>query len=272
MAIRWLSVTAGTESNFDSNGQGPFRLLQISDCHLSGRVDALYRGRNADAGLEAVVARVVAWHPNLVMATGDLSEDASPAAYQRLADCLARFEVPMCVLPGNHDDDALAGAHFPDGPWQGPRLMEAGAWRLVLLKTSVTGRIDGAIDSRHLEHIAGWLEDEPAKPFLLALHHQPVPVGSPWIDRHMLQAPQAFLKLVESRPQIRAVVWGHVHQAFESRLGSARMLSCPSTAANSLPAVARFTDDPAGPACRWLLLHADGTLDTGLAHAEKCER
>jgi hypothetical protein len=46
--------------------------------------------------------------------------------------------------------------------------------------------------------------------------------------------------------------------------GHARMLACPSTAANSRPGTLRFEHDPAGPACRWLQLGAGGTLETGL--------
>ena len=243
----------------------PFRLLQISDCHLSADPAALYRGRNADAELESLVSRAIPWRPDLVLATGDLSEDASEAAYLRLKVFLARFDAPVCALPGNHDDDDdLCRTHFPEGPWPQPRLVETGAWRLVLLKSSVKGRADGAIDPAHLKQVGQWLDAEPKRPFLLALHHQPVSVLTPWIDRFMLKSPEQFLALVESREQIRAVVWGHVHQAFEARRGAARLLSCPSSVANSLPNVQRFTDDGRGAACRWLELYPDGELQTGL--------
>jgi len=38
------------------------------------------------------------------------------------------------------------------------------------------------------------------------------------------------------------------------------MLGSPSSAINSLPGAQKFTEDPAGPACRWLELKLDGTL------------
>jgi Icc protein len=177
---------------------------------------------------------------------------------------IERLGAPICALPGNHDDDAVMRRNFSAGPWAGPCGIRAGEWQLVLLKTSVAGRIDGAINPAHLEELSTTLQAEPKRPVLLALHHQPVAVGAAWIDRYMLQEPGRLLQLVEAHQQVRGLVWGHVHQAFESTLGRVRMLSCPSSAVNSLPATRQFEHDPAGPACRWLLLHADGLLETGL--------
>ena len=42
------------------------------------------------------------------------------------------------------------------------------------------------------------------------------------------------------------------------------LLGGPSTVANSLPHHEEFTPDLSGPACRWLELHSDGKLETGL--------
>jgi 3',5'-cyclic-AMP phosphodiesterase len=246
----------------------PFRLVQISDCHLPADPRTLYRGRNADWGLESLVEPVAAFGPQLVLATGDLSEDASEASYDRLQNYFRRLGVPVCALPGNHDDSGVMRHYFPDGPWNGPLIMPAGEWRLVLLGSAVAGRIDGVISADAIGSVQAWLDGSPGHPVMVALHHQPVEVGSPWIDRYPLQAPGPLLELVQRHHQVRGMVWGHVHQEFDLRLGNARLLACPSTAANSRPVSLRFTDDPAGPACRWMLLHADGELETGLLRAD----
>ena len=245
----------------------PLRLLQISDCHLSARADIAYRGGNADGGLESLLGPAAAWVPQQVLATGDLSEDYSPAAYARLEGYCDRLSAPVQALPGNHDDDLVMRRHFPHGPWNGPFIGRAGGWNLVLLKSSVAGRIDGVISPKDLQFVDTWLLTTAERPVLIALHHQPVVVGSAWIDRHMLQDPAGLLDLVRRHERVRAVVWGHVHQAFEGQLGHTRLLGCPSTAVNSLPGAVKFTRDPAGPACRWLKLHADGSLETGLLYA-----
>jgi Icc protein len=102
---------------------------------------------------------------------------------------------------------------------------------------------------------------------LLALHHQPVPVNSPWIDCYPLENAVAFWDLIDRHPQVRCVTWGHVHQDFRARRGNAELLSAPSTAANSLPDRDSFTLDLGGPACRWLELDANGRIETGLLRA-----
>jgi len=243
------------------------RVIQISDCHLAAEPDMPYRGRNADAGLRSLVPAIVAWRPDLILATGDLSEDGSAASYERLACHLRPIDAPIIALAGNHDDPAHLQRHFPEGPQSGIVSLRIGGWQMVLLNSARPGRIDGAISQDDIQQLQQLLDTDPDRPAVLALHHQPVPLGSPWIDRHMLKAPGKLLDLVTRRKQIRAIVWGHVHQAFESWLGNALMFACPSTAANSLAGTLRFVDDPDGPACRWLQLHATGMVESGLLRA-----
>lgn len=240
------------------------RLVQLSDCHLPGDPRTGYRGRDADAGLVGLLPTVQRWNPDLLLLTGDLSEDASPAAYARLAAALQPLARPLLALPGNHDEPAALRSRFPRGPWRHPLAVDAGSWRVALLDSTVAGRVEGRLRAADIDWLERWLRENPAAPVLLALHHQPVPVGSPWIDQYMLQEPEALLRLVERQPMVRAVVWGHVHQDFAARCGAAMLLACPSTAVNSLPSVPSFTEDPAGPACRWLELHAGGSVRTGL--------
>ncbi len=248
-------------SNTIQTGRG-FRLAQISDCHLPASADRLYRGLKADDGLRAVITAVAGWQPDAVLITGDLSEDASEASYQRLAAEAARLDVAVLALPGNHDLPVRMQACFPLGPYSRPALRRVGDWQLLLLDSSRPGRIDGTIDPLHLEQLQQQMER--GVPAILALHHQPVAIGSPWIDKYRLAEPEAVLAFVASHPEIKAVVWGHVHQVFETVIGDTRFLSCPSTAANSLPGCERFTHDPAGPACRWLELLPDGRFKTGI--------
>jgi len=258
-----------------SAGTGPlgeaFRIVQISDCHLSENPEKPYRGENADAGLESLLGVAAQWRPQMVIGTGDLSEDASPASYERLAGYFRRISSDILVLPGNHDDAEQMQGHFTRGPWQEPLITTAGEWSLVMLNSAIAGRIDGALSDAVIQRLHQHVSAHPTRPVLLALHHQPLRIGAPWIDRYMLDTPEEFLEFIESNEQVRAVVWGHVHQSFESSLGSASLLACPSTAANSEKATQKFVLDPAGPACRWLELYPQGDLKTGLFYASEAD-
>jgi len=242
----------------------PLRVIQLSDCHVAADPGADYRGQNADRNLSAVLTAVEGWQPDLILLTGDVSEDASRPSYQRVSERLAKTSVPVLALPGNHDDPQVMQDFFPTGPWNGPHVTVAGNWRLILLDSTERKRISGLLDQHSLDWLESELQSHGECHHLVALHHQPVEVDAPWIDKYRLESPEPFLRLVERAASVRCVTWGHVHQDFRMCRWDVEFFSAPSTAANSLRGTERFTFDATGPACRWLKLYPDGQLDTGL--------
>jgi Icc protein len=242
------------------------RVVQLSDCHVSGDPAARYRGVDARATLETLLPTMQAWAPDRVLATGDLSEDGSPESYRWLADRLGALAAPVLALPGNHDDAEALAAAFPGSPQDGPAEFAGAGWRVIGLNSAVPGAIPGRLGPVTLAALDAALEADD-RPVLIALHHQPLPVASPWIDRYPLLEPAELWRVLRRHEAVRAVCWGHIHHAFDSAVNGIRALGCPSTVSNSLPRVERFTPDPAGPACRWFELGEDGTLETGLLRA-----
>ena len=114
-----------------------------------------------------------------------------------------------------------------------------------------------------LAELDGFLGRHEQRPCLIVMHHQPIAIGSPWIDKYPLIDPQAFLKIVDRYPDIKGVVWGHVHQEFEADRNGIAMLGSPSSAINGLPGAQRFTPDPVGAASRWIAVSANGHLPRG---------
>jgi Icc protein len=245
----------------------PLKILQVSDCHVSADPEAAYRTLNADRNVRTLLPAMRAWSPDLVLLTGDVSEDASPAACARVAEMLGAVGAPVLALPGNHDDPQVMQNHFPQGPWNGPFVQEVGPWLLVLMDSTVRGRVSGCLRQHDLDRLDVHLDASSADFVLVALHHQPVAVNAPWIDRLALENPDGFFRHVDREPRIRCITWGHIHHDFRSKRNGVELLGAPSAAANSLPETDRFTLDPAGPACRWLELYADGRVGTGLLRA-----
>ncbi len=203
--------------------------------------------------------------PDLVLLTGDVSEDASAASYARVAVRLGTLGAPVLALPGNHDDPQMMKQHFPLGPWDGPGLFELGRWLVVALDSTSPGKISGVFSQQNLERFDACMRRSRAEHALVALHHQPVPVKAPWIDRYALEEPERFLNYVDREKRVRCVAWGHVHQAFSSDRKGVSFLGAPSSAANSLPETQKFTLDMTGPSFRWLELGDDGSVRTGVA-------
>jgi len=243
------------------------RVLQLSDCHVSRDPETRYRGVSPDRNLSSLLPSIRRWQPDLMLLTGDVSEDASAAAYGRVAALLSTAGAPVLALPGNHDDPALMRRYFPLGPWDGPLVHATRGWLLLLLDSTAPGWISGTFSSTYLEQVERCLGANHDRHTLVALHHQPVPVDSQWIDRYALEDAADLWSLLDRHSQVRSVVWGHIHQDFRSRRGEMALLGSPSTVANSLPNRETFTLDLGGPACRWLELGNGGEVETGLLRA-----
>ena len=243
------------------------KLLQVSDCHLSSDPGATYRGQNADSGLKSLLPAISSYNPDFLLLSGDISEDASAASYRRVEAWLRPLGVPVLALPGNHDTPDVMRAFFPDGPWSGPLFRQAGNWLLVLLDSTERERIDGVIGRRQYRVLERGLDSSTAAHVLVALHHQPLPVGSPWIDKYALEGGGRLMECLRADGRVRCVTWGHVHQDFRTTQDGMALLGAPSTVANGQPGREKFTLDDLGPACRWLELGSDGSVRTGLVRA-----
>jgi Icc protein len=97
---------------------------------------------------------------------------------------------------------------------------------------------------------------------LVCLHHHPVAMSSRWLDRVGLTNAAEFLHTIDQHKNVRAIVWGHVHQAYDGMRKGVRLLATPSTCAQFLPHADQFALDPSPPGYRRLTLCADGSIDT----------
>lgn len=241
-------------------------IAQITDCHLPANPHQEYRGVNPLQNLKNLLRKVRALKPDLILATGDLSEDGSRHSYAVLQKLLGSLGIPVLALPGNHDDAELLAEIFPDSPVDTVKVSRHGSWQVIRLNSCLPGKPEGRLSTKTLIELEGILLHNTQDPLLIALHHQPVSIASPWIDKYRLFEPEAFLQLIDRYPNIKTVVWGHVHQVFETDRNGTAMLGGPSSAINALPGAQKFTPDVTGPACRWLKLKEDNTFASGIIY------
>lgn len=187
--------------------------------------------RRAVGTLNALAPR-----PALVVATGDLVDRGKAKEYKRLRKFLAELQMPVYLVPGNHDDrDALRDA-FPDHwylPAKGPLCytIESRPVRLVALDTTRRGRAPGGeLDAAQLAWLDRTLALAPTTATLIAMHHPPFEVGVGPVDAHRFRGRDELARIVASHPQVARIVCGHIHRFHESTLGGAPTVSIPSTA------------------------------------------
>lgn len=233
----------------------PTRLLQVSDCHLGRDPETAYRGQNADANLERLTNAARCWAPDLLVLTGDLSEDASVESYCRIRDWASRIECPVAWIPGNHDERNAMSPVFDEAGFESGPVVEAGAWQLALLDSAWPNDPGGELDDARLRGLDELDGDRPAGIFV---HHQPVPVGAAWIDKVGMRSPERLWARVRKLPSARFIAFGHVHQRFRRQVEGVECMACPSTAANSLPGTPRFTPGETAPMGRWFVLAENG--------------
>jgi len=249
----------------------PVRLLQLTDTHLHASDEANLCGIRTTDSLARVIelARAHNWPPDAVLATGDLSQDETPESYRRFVDTFSALNVPVHCLPGNHDIPRKMAETFT-GSFNVnlTRWAELGAWQVVLLNTSVPNDNGGELADSELEFLGTTLRENSDRHALICLHHNPVAVGSEWLDTMQLRNSRAFFAVTERYANVKAILWGHVHQEYDAMRDGVRLLATPSTCVQFLPGSRKFSIDTRPPGYRWLTLNPDGTLETGVRRLE----
>jgi 3',5'-cyclic-AMP phosphodiesterase len=239
------------------------RLTHFTDPHLYGDETESLRGVATLPALTAALAAAQSrdWPPDALLVTGDIVQD-DPAGYRHFRRLFTALGLPVLCLPGNHDEPnemrrQLAGPPFVLGGY-----VDLGRWRIILLDSCIPGAAGGRLSGAVLAALDSALGSAGKQHCMVCLHHHPVPMASRWLDRVGLENAPQFLAALDRHSNVRAVVWGHVHQAYDGLRKGVRLLATPSTCAQFLPNADDFAVDPRPPAYRTLELRADGSLLT----------
>ncbi|MCY1349703.1 3',5'-cyclic adenosine monophosphate phosphodiesterase CpdA [compost metagenome] len=245
---------------------GSVLLVQLTDSHLFAEADGKLLGLATQDSLQRVIDRVREEQSriDLILATGDLSQDGSAASYRRFEQLIGALDAPARWTAGNHDDVATMRAVCAGSPHLEP-VLDLGAWRIVLLDSAVPGAVLGHLEDDQLQLLERALAEAPQRHTLICFHHHPVPIGCTWMDPIGLRNAAALFAVTDRFPQVRALLWGHVHQDFDRQRGAVRLLASPSTCVQFAPGSEEFQVGSEAPGYRWLRLHADGRIDTGVS-------
>ena len=252
---------------------GVVRLVQLTDTHLCKAAGGTLLGMDTDNSLLAVIDLVGAerGETDLVLATGDLSDHGFTEAYQRLLDYLDTLG-PNFWLTGNHDDRDAMQAAMGERNRLHSEILVAG-WQILMLDSQVSGEVGGKLGELELAYLDEALASAQQRGLfsLVCLHHQPVAVGTPWLDEQMVADADQFFAVLDRYPGVRAVLWGHVHQQIDRRRGELQLMASPSTCVQFAPGYENFKADDQPPGYRWLELNPDGTVESGVSRVRDVE-
>jgi Icc protein len=248
------------------NPDQPISLVQLTDTHLGADVDSALLGMNTGESLDHVLDLIEREQRDvqLLLCTGDLSNNGSVAAYQRFQEKIGRFSVPSVWLMGNHDLYASM-EQVCRGTRQLAKVVEIGRWQIVLLDSSIPGKVEGKLAESEMQFLEEHLRNNSDYYQLICLHHHVLPVGCAWLDSQRIANADALLALLSRHRQVRAVLSGHVHQVFEKTYQDFQVLTSPSTCIQFARASDTFKIDTLNPGYRALQLMPDGKLSTSVS-------
>lgn len=242
----------------------PLQVVQVSDTHLFADESQELLGLRTADSLQVVLDQIrrLQPKPDLMLLTGDLSQDETPESYQFLQRLLHPLDLPTYWLPGNHDRLSVMEQALSDAPMSSQKSFAAGGWNFILLNSTMPGKVYGQLSPGSLAWLEHQLQQLNPQPTVIGLHHPPFPVESDWVDQLSLRNAEAFFEVIDRYPQVQLVLFGHIHQEFDHQRNGVRYLGTPSTCVQFKPKSSQFALDEQQPGFRRLSLYPDGSYTT----------
>ncbi len=214
------------------------RIAQVTDLHVVAKGRLCYRKVPTNEQLAQAIAHINNLQPlpDVVIASGDLTDHGRPEEYEQLREILARLKPPVFVIPGNHDRRDILMEAFADLSYM-PRpgsafvnyAIDDYPIRLVALDTSVAGHHHGEMCEERLRWLDSALGERPDSPTLIFMHHPPFRTGVQWMDASGLHGSRRMESIVSRHPQVVRVACGHIHRAIHLGWAGTIASTSPST-------------------------------------------
>lgn len=245
----------------------PIKLVQITDTHLYGVDHGTLLKMNTLDSLHHVIKMVTQNESeiDLVLATGDIAQDASIAAYEKFLQAIKPLQSPCRWIPGNHDVATVMEFVAKDAELC-TKTKQIKNWYVIMLDSSIVGQVHGRLSEDELEFLQAELDfvaaNQSIDHCMICLHHNPVPGTAEWMKDIGLQNDERFLKLIESVKKVKAVAYGHIHQALDFEQQGIRFFCTPSTCIQFKPDASGFALDDVNPGYRRFELNEDGSIES----------
>lgn len=232
-------------------------LAQLTDTHIVDPDHPAEMLADNNARLAVAVERLNAEtvQPDVVLLTGDMTDNGSPNEMRILLELLAPLRAPILALPGNHDERATFRAAF-DMPWATTDghlswVSNVGDLHIIGLDTLMPGSHAGLFDPERQRWLTEALDASGGRPTVIAMHHPPFLSGMPWMDTMKLSGMETFAEIVSRHSNVTRILCGHLHRPIVTMVGGVTTTVGPSTIHHieldlDPEAEAAIIDDPVG--------------------------
>lgn len=211
-------------------------IAQISDVHIAEPGQKTCGVAPMAENLTRCVESINALkpRPDLVLLSGDVSNNATLPEARRAATILSALECPLYLVPGNHDDrDALwqaFGATACPSRIAGffTYVIEGNPVRIIALDSVIHGQSGGRLCTTRLAWLGDCLERGGDQPTVIFMHHPPLKLGVPETDIDGFDGADLLGDLVAEHPNIERILCGHVHLLTHSRWRGTIVSTAPS--------------------------------------------
>jgi 3',5'-cyclic-AMP phosphodiesterase len=199
--------------------------IHISDTHISP--DPNYSLSEADytplEGAKELVKSLQAlpFKADFILHTGDVVYDPHESAYATAKEIFAPLDIPIHYIAGNHDHNDGLQRHLMgrDASDVIPNLhyeFEVNGVQIICVDSNGPVEVPaGYVTDDQLEWLESLCTADDDRPLVIAIHHNPIAVGIPWLDNLVkITNGLAFHNIIKkAQSRLVGVFYGHIHQS-----------------------------------------------------------
>lgn len=204
------------------------KIIQISDTHICQNSKSRIFGLiNTEDTFLDVLQLAKQEQPDLVLATGDLSQDGSIESYQRLNHYFNSLGCSVYAIYGNHDNPGNFDRWLIGKNVKKESVLESVIGNFIFLNSHKHGSNSGYIDNKNLQHLTTCLEKYDNS--IPVIHHHFIPLNT-FIDDSILENHIELSNILKSyKSKLKFCITGHTHNLYKSYIDDKIVYSGLST-------------------------------------------
>ncbi len=206
------------------------RIALLSDIHMSHDGEPIWE-TDVKKHLYSCVEKLKETNIDIIIISGDLSNDGSISSYELIDDTFKQINIPIFCCPGNHDNiqnlqDTLQHIKYIT-------QVKQNDWQFIFMNSVTPDEFDpnlnkarGYLNEENLTNLEELLLQESCRT-IVVMHHPAIePDG--WLNRRLLENRAEFIKIISKYRHVKMVLMGHIHEHYIRYINDIQFIIAPS--------------------------------------------